>query len=90
MGEHRFVHVYLIFTVVFGRFRSAAGAPGAKVESAGQVEEASISVLGFWYGQYRNWGSSSGTGPRVPVPSMGERYPKAQDADFGFGWTFLG
>ncbi len=43
MGEHRFGHVYLIFTVVFGRFRRAARAPGAKVESAAQCGE-----LQFW------------------------------------------
>ncbi len=34
MGEHRFGHVYLMFTEVFGRFRHVAETPRAKVESA--------------------------------------------------------
>ncbi len=39
MGGHSFGNVYLMFTVVFGRFRSVAETPKAKVESAARGVE---------------------------------------------------
>ncbi len=78
--------MYLAFQEVFGRFRSVAGTPESKVESAGQDWRGADSVWSIWSGQFRNWGLSSRTGPRVPVPNMGYRYPKVQGAKPRLGW----
>ncbi len=62
MGEHRFGHVYLMFTVEFGRFQSVAEASGAKSESLARNGK-----LQIWFSAFGGLGS----GTREPVPEQG-------------------
>ncbi len=72
--------MYLIFTVVFGRFRSAAEAPGGKLSRRGLARKLSVRFWGCCGVGYRNWLSSSGIPAWVPVPNLRYRYPRGQNS----------